>query len=305
MHPIESVCIVGPGAMGAYYFRKYQDARPGSVYLLAGGDRAKDLERKGLTVNDRSYRTPVKGPSEGGNGADLLIVAVKHHHLDQAIEDMQGHVGPDSLILSVMNGIDSEERLAEAFSWERVLYGVALGIDALRDGRRVSYTKEGTLYVGRAENTTEDQAVARLRRSLEEAGIPYEVPGDMLRVLWWKYMINVGVNQVSAVLRAPFGVFQTSEAAVGVMDRAMQEVIEVARAQGIRIGPEDVRTWHTVLAELSPDGKTSMCQDVEAGRKTEVEMFAGRLIELGRQAGVATPVNQTLMELIQALESRQ
>jgi len=301
----QRICIVGPGAMGAYYFKKLEDARPGNTYILAGGERAEELQRNGLTVNDQLYRPQIKGPSEGGAGAGLLIVAVKHHHLDQAIADMQGHVGGDSLILSVMNGIESEERLAEAFGWDRVLYGVALGIDALRDGRRVSYTKEGTLYFGRARNSGEDEAVARIRGWLETAGIPFEIPEDMLRVLWWKYMINVGVNQVSAVLRAPFRVFQTSEAALRLMDKAMQEVIAVAEAKGISIGPEDVRRWHEVLAGLSPEGRTSMCQDVEAGRKTEVEMFAGRLIELGRQTGVATPVNETLFDLIQALESRQ
>lgn len=115
-------------------------------------------------------------------------------------------------------------------------------------------------------------------------------------------MINVGINQTSAVMRAPYGVFQRSQEAQDVMDSAMREVIAVAEAVKVRISGEDIDNWYSFLSQLSPDGKTSMLQDVEAKRKTEVEMFSGKMIELGKSYSIPTPVNQTLYRIIKVIE---
>jgi 2-dehydropantoate 2-reductase len=120
--------------------------------------------------------------------------------------------------------------------------------------------------------------------------------------MWWKYMINVGVNQVSAVLRAPFGTFQKSEEAKDLMQEAMQEVIKVAAAKGIQLGAEDIQSWLQVMDTLDPEGRTSMCQDVMAGRKTEVEMFAGTLLTMGRNLSIPTPLNRYLFRFLRAIE---
>jgi 2-dehydropantoate 2-reductase len=124
----------------------------------------------------------------------------------------------------------------------------------------------------------------------------------MVRVLWWKWMINVGVNQASVALGAPYGVFQESEDARALMDSAMREAIALARAAGVDLGEQDIADWHAILATLSPEGKTSMLQDVDAGRKTEVEIFGGKAVELGQQHGIPTPVNQALLHIIRVLE---
>jgi 2-dehydropantoate 2-reductase len=124
----------------------------------------------------------------------------------------------------------------------------------------------------------------------------------MVRILWWKWMVNVGVNQASAALRVPYGVFQESEDARALMDSAMREAIALARAAQVNLGEQDIADWHGILATLAPQGKTSMLQDVEARRKTEVEIFGGKAVELGRAYGIPTPVNQTLLRIIRVLE---
>ena len=116
-------------------------------------------------------------------------------------------------------------------------------------------------------------------------------------------MINVGVNQASAVLGAPYGVFQTSSDARELMVALMQEVIALANRIDIALGTADVDAWLDILASLSPEGKTSMLQDIEAGRKTEVALFAGHVVALGAQHQVPTPVNATVLRIIRALES--
>jgi 2-dehydropantoate 2-reductase len=118
-------------------------------------------------------------------------------------------------------------------------------------------------------------------------------------------MINVGINQASAVLGAPYAVFQTSKEARGLMESAMREVIGLAQKAGVNLSEADISGFDPFLARLNPQGKTSMLQDVEAGRKTEVEMFAGRVIALGKQYDIPVPVNQMLFDKIKAIESQR
>jgi 2-dehydropantoate 2-reductase len=115
-------------------------------------------------------------------------------------------------------------------------------------------------------------------------------------------MINAGINQASAVLRAPYGVFHVSRDARDLMEALMREVIELAGVLGINLVEEDLQKWYGFLMQLSPEGKSSMLQDVEAGRKTEVDIFSGKICELGRRYGIATPVNRTVLQIIRVLE---
>jgi 2-dehydropantoate 2-reductase len=125
----------------------------------------------------------------------------------------------------------------------------------------------------------------------------------MLRALWNKFMINVGINQASAVLRANYSVFQTSAEARELMESAMKEVINIARMMNINLSEDDIRAFEPFLMGLGPNGKTSMLQDVEAGRETEVEMLAGQVIKLGKRCGIPTPINGMLYEKIKKIEA--
>ncbi|MGD8369059.1 MAG: 2-dehydropantoate 2-reductase [Desulfobacterales bacterium] len=303
MRDIQSIAIVGAGALGAMYAARFFDHDPSSVFLVAGGDRKRRLEKEGVFVNDRQYRVSVKNPSGPDAPADLILVGVKYLQLDQAIADAARFVGPHTQVLSVMNGIDSEERIADRFGWNKTLYCVALGMDPLREGNRVRVTQEGRLLFGEAQNRGQSERLKPICALFDRCGIAWEIPDDMIRSLWWKYMINVGVNQCSAVTGAPFGVFQRSKEARALMDSAMDEVIAVAEAKGIGLSEADIEKWHPILAGLSPEGKTSMLQDIDAGRRTEVDMFAGILVKMGEALGIDTPVNRALLRIIRVMEA--
>lgn len=281
--------IIGAGALGAVYGSLFFEMDPDCVCFVAGGERYDKLKKDGITVNGKRYMIEVVKPEEA-TPADLTIVAVKHHQLDQAIADMSRAVGPGTVILSVMNGIDSEERIGAAFGMKKILYGLSLGIDAVREGGAVSYKNLGRILFGDRENKDMAERVRRISALFQRAGIAHEIPSDMVRSLWFKYMINVGVNQVSAVLGASYGALRNSAKARELMDAAMREVIAVAVAKKVNLSEEDIGEWYKVLSTLSSEGKTSMLQDVEAGRKTEVEMLAGAVIDLGQRHGIPTPV---------------
>jgi 2-dehydropantoate 2-reductase len=302
MEPINTIAVLGAGALGAFFASKFFKMDTSCVSFVAKGERYDRLKEKGVVVNNKHYSISVMSPEGTSPPSDLIIVAVKHHHLQEAIPILKNRIGNDTIIISVMNGLDSEEYIGSIYGKEKVLYAVSVAIDAVREENRVTYTKEGKLLFGEAENSILTDRVKRVQAVFDRAGIVYETPADMIRILWWKFMINVGINQPSAVLRAPYGVFQTSQDAQAIMESAMKEVIAIAKAANVNVSEEDLTDWYPLLASLSPQGKTSMFQDIEARRKTEVEMFAGKVVELGATYGIPTPVNQTLLRMIKVIE---
>jgi len=301
--PIRSVLVVGAGAVGAAVAALAARARQASVSVLAGGERAERYRRDGFLLNGSRHDFPVVEPGDRGE-PDLVIVAVKTYQLGQAISDMRGHVGPGTLVLSLLNGISSEEILARELGAEKVPLGMILGIDAVREGNSTRFSGTGTIHFGDPHNAPGGWSprVKRIAELFDAAGISWNVPEDMTRSLWYKFMINVGINQASAVLRAPYGSFQRTGDARELMESAMRETVTLSRALGTGLADEDVARWQDTLARLSPDGKTSMLQDVEAHRQTEVDAFSGTVVSLADTAGMAVPVNRTLLRLIRALE---
>jgi 2-dehydropantoate 2-reductase len=302
MKDINKVVILGAGAMGAFFATRFFDTEGCSAAVVAQGKRYERLKSDGLVVNGKKYAIPVIHPDEDTSPADLVIVALKNHHLPEAVHDLKNLVGDQTTIISVMNGLDSEEYIGSVYGMDKMLYAVSVGIDALRQGNQINYTKPGKHYFGDAINTHISQRVRRVQDVFGRAGISYETPPDMMRMLWWKFMVNVGINQASAVMRASYGVFQSSPSARALMEDLMREVITLAKVAKVQLLEKDLDDWYTVLDTLSGQGRTSMLQDIEAGRKTEVEIFGGKVVELGKIHGIPTPVNQTVLRIIQVLE---
>ena len=169
---------------------------------MADPQRASRYAEEPTVVNGRAYRFPLAGDTEP---ADVALVAVKRVALDEAIELLRPHVTAQTVVISLLNGIDSEEHLAAAFPDATVLLAVSVGIDAVRTDRDVRFTSLGRIIFGEPANPgVHARSVADVGALLTRAGIAWEVPPDMVRELWWKYLINVGANQVSAVIRAPY-----------------------------------------------------------------------------------------------------
>jgi len=307
MDAIDSVLVVGAGAVGAVIASAIHRELPGKASLLADASRAERLRAEGLIVNGRRVDLPLS-PSAVAQGtvaaADLAIVAVKQQQLARAIVEMSPYVGPRTLVISLLNGIASEDDLAAAFGRDKILYAMILGIDAVREGGEIRFSASGTINFGEARNPPDrrGERVERVASFFDRARIAYTIPEDMIRTLWYKLMINVGINQASAVLRAPYGVFQRLPEARRVMDAAMLELIAISKAKGTGLAEADLQSWYRTLAGLAPEAKTSMLQDVEARRKTEVEIFSGTVVRMGEETGLPTPVNGLLFDMIRAIE---
>nr|WP_257910757.1 2-dehydropantoate 2-reductase N-terminal domain-containing protein [Janibacter limosus] len=167
---IESVAVVGAGAMGAMYAAHPVEGGLRTV-LVASGERAQRLRTEGLTVNGRPLAADVADPAgDELPPVDPAIVAVKHHDLAAALDDLAPFVGPSTTYVSVLNGLDSEETIAERFGADRVLLCIALGMAAGREGNEVTYLSPGLLVIGTSAGLADPSRIATVGAALDRAG---------------------------------------------------------------------------------------------------------------------------------------
>ncbi len=299
---IKKVAILGLGALGTMYGKFFADSiGVENTYAIANSERIARYRRDGILYNGNPCEFTYVDTKTEGLTMDLIIVATKGYHLEQAMADMRNFVGEETVIISVLNGIVSERRLAEVFGAERVLYCVAQGMSAVRTDNDLCCHDMGTLVIGDGQGN-QTPAMRRLVDFFTATGINFQVSADILHHLWGKLMLNVGCNQVTAAYDLMFGPIQKEGEYRSIMRAAMQEVIAVANAEGVTMDSRDLDYWFGVFDKLPPEGTTSMWQDVNAKRRTEVDLFAGSVISLGRQHGIATPTNEQLYGIIRAKE---
>ncbi|MHC6180317.1 ketopantoate reductase family protein [Clostridium sp. JNZ X4-2] len=302
MNSIKNIAAIGMGAIGCAYDSKLYDLNPAGLKVIAGGERAERYKKNGFIINGKRYDFTYVDPEEKTEPADLIIVSVKSYQLCQAVEDMKNQVGKDTIIISLMNGITSEEIIGKKYGMDKMLYALCIAIDGNRKGNEISFSSYGNIVFGEKTNNIYSEKVQRIKELFDRADIAYSIPKDMMHSLWYKFMINVGINQASAVVRENYGVFQFVGAAKELMESAMWEVVRLSKKIGINLSGGDIEKWNKVLASMPPRSNTSMCQDIEYGRKTEVDIFAGTVCRLGEKYGVDTPVNRTLLNIIKAVE---
>lgn len=274
--------------------------------LVAKGERFNRLQRDGVYINDVCYHVPVIDAAQADPDftADLVIVATKYHHLGTALPDLAGLIHADTIFISLLNGLTSEAIIGQMYGAENVLLSIAMNLDARREDNKIFHSRPPLLIFGKADNHGPDPAVQAVQEILDKAGISHQTPVDMQRSVWWKFMVNVGMNQSSAVTGATYGRYKTEPALRWLKETLMREVIAVAQAEGVDLRDEDATSFYETLDIIAEDGKTSMLQDIEASRKTEVDMFAPVVIELGEKHNIPTPVNQTILSVIRSLETQ-
>ncbi len=297
---MRNIAIIGMGALGLLYGDMLQTAF--NVSFIVDAQRRAAYARQPITVNGVEKAFPLLDAG-GVDPADLVIFAVKGTVLEEAIEDAAGYVGPDTILLSLINGITSEAILARRFGPDHIVYCTAQGMDAVREDRALRYTRRGTLCVGNPGGGTSPDLEA-LCAAFEAAGVPYVVEPDILRRLWSKFMLNVGVNQVVMVREGNYGTIQRPGPARDQMIAAMREVIPLSRLEGVPVTEQDLQDYLALLDTLSPEGMPSMRQDGLARRRSEVELFSGTVVRLAEKHGLDVPVNRALYETIKATEAK-
>ncbi|MFU0828323.1 MAG: 2-dehydropantoate 2-reductase [Lachnoclostridium sp.] len=302
---IKKVTLIGLGAMGSFFAPKLDKYLGKENFrVLAEGERKKRLESRGITIAGKQYHFTVITPELKNDTADLIIIAVKDTGLEKAIYDIRNQVGENTQILCVLNGIDSEERVAAVYGWDHVLYSYMRVSIVMKDGVVDSIPEWGKVHFGEAENTVLSDRVLAIKNLFDASGISYKIDPDMIRGIWYKFMCNIGENLPCAMLGIPFGAYQVSEHANAIRRAAMREVMLIAQKLGIDLNESDIEFQEQTVKRLPFHNKPSTLQDLENGRPTEIEMFAGKVVKLGRELNIDTPLNWMFYHAIRICEEK-
>ena len=233
----------------------------------------------------------------------MIIIATKFDGLNDAVKNIKNFVKDDTIILSLLNGVTSEDLIAQRYGANHVVHSYFIGHSAMRNGNNILFDGRGDIVFGVLNPDITDKNIDNvLNTYFDKVGIDYKISEDIERSMWLKFMLNVSSNQVSAISRKTFGQMCQSQKIRKLLENIMLEVLEIAKAKGVKNPQTMIEEAFKSFDKMIPEGKTSMLQDIEAGRKTEVEMFAGAVIEMGKKYNILTPYNKFLKEMIEAIE---
>ena len=296
MKKIQTSALIGLGALGILFGRRM----PG-VQVIADEARIARYTADPVVCNGEPCTFHYVTPAQG-SPVDLLLVAVKATVLPQAIRDMKNFIGPDTTIISVLNGITSEENI-EAVYPGHTLWSVAIGMDATRKGRTLTFAQPGKIQFGEKDGAMTDR-VRAVAEYLDACGIANEPCTDILYKQWNKLMVNDGLNQATAVFNVPYGGIMQPGPAYDAMCAAMQEVIRLANLEGVPLPADNAEQFlRSTMQNFDPEGMPSMRQDVLAQRPTEVEEFAGVVRRLAKKHGLPTPTNDFFYARLHEIEA--
>lgn len=298
---IKKVAVLGAGAVGAYVIWGLTGADV-SLGVVAAGERAQRLRRDGLTINGRVFRPQVWSPEEARD-ADLLFVAVKYGALEAAQSDIRAAVGANTTVMSLMNGVDSEDIIAGIVGEDHVLPALIM-VASHRSESGVEFDPESTVGIiyGEYREPFGSARVEAVGKLFSGTGIHYRATRYIREEIWSKFRLNVCSNLPQAMLGAGVGCCRDSAHMSAISEGLRTELEAIAAAKGIDLSLSGLPTEKA--AAVPPAARYSTLQDLDAGRHTEIEMFSGVLIRMGRQLGVPTPYNEFAYHLIKALEEK-
>ena len=302
MKEIKKVLICGIGAIGsvlAYKISKFDNA---NLRILVDQKRLQDYKNSPKIFNGETLNLNYITPDNTNFKADLIIIGTKFNALDEVTKNIRNFVGENTIIMSLLNGISSEEVIANKYGWRNTPLAFFLGHSETIAKNNYTYDGKGTIVFGAKENYTNPEIINIIKTYFTNAQINFQIPQDINYSYWLKFMLNVSTNQPSAILRLTFGEMTSNSKFMNMFNNIMKEVQAIAKVEGIKNTENMLDDALTALNNLMPEGKTSMLQDIEAKRQTEVEMLAGVMITLGKKHNIPTPYNSVMYEMIKSIE---
>lgn len=299
---IKKVAVLGAGAVGSYVIWGLSARRDIELGVVADGPRGERLKKDGCAINGKIYRPAVWTPQEA-HDADLLIVCLKYGALPDALDSIKGVTGPHTTIMSLMNGVDSEEIIAEKAGAEHLLHAV-IKVASHKENDGYVFNPEATLGIifGEVSAPYDSERVQAVLDLFSGTGLHYRATDCILEEIWSKFRLNVCNNLPQAILGAGVGCYRDSVHMKAISDGLRAELMAIAEAKGIDINKADVSSGRG--SAVPPTARYSTLQDLDAGRHTEIDMFSGALIRMGKELGIPTPYNEFTYHMIKALEEK-
>jgi 2-dehydropantoate 2-reductase len=301
------VAVVGAGAVGGYFGAML--ARAGAPVTLIGRSRHVDVwKRNGLFLESANFQgvIPVQASTEldAARDADLVLFTVKAIDTKDTARELARHLRAGALVISLQNGVDNVPLMRAAGSLDPVA-AVVYVASAMPAPGSVKHGGRGDLLIGDLPGRVgarRDVELTRVSAWFETAGIPCRVSTDIEADLWAKLITNAALNAISAVVHATYGEAAASPDSREVIRLLVNECVAVARAGGVALPAVDYVQLVWEFAERIGAVYASTSQDLERGKRTEIDALNGYVVRRGAELGIPTPVNQTLLALVKLRE---
>ncbi len=303
---IKTVAVLGAGAVGSYVIWGLSQNKALDIELgvIAQDDRAKRLKSQGCMINNENYRPKVWKPKEAREkGIDLLIVSLKYGALPGAIENIKEAVNDNTIVMSLMNGVDSEEIIADAVGKEHIMYSL-IKVASHKEENGYFFNPETTVGIifGELNAPFDSERINAIRELFEKSELNFRVTENIREEVWSKFRLNVCNNLPQAILGAGVGCYRDSVHMQVISDGLRHELEEIALAKGIDMSKIDANSNRG--SAVPPSAHYSTLQDIDAKRHTEIDMFSGALIRMGKELGIPTPYNEYTYHMIKAIEEK-
>ncbi len=297
---IKNVALLGAGAVGSYFIWGLTEKTDIELSLVATGERAERLRSEGLVINGTNYHPSVKTPSEVCD-TDLLIVAVKYGALSDILDDVKTIVTEDTIVLCPMNGVDSEKILSTVIPEKNIVYSI-IKIASNRRGNDIRFDGSITkgVYFGEKNSPEISPRMQDILELFNDCPIAVTAVPDVMRQIWFKFTLNMSRNLPQAILSVGVGAYDDSEHVGFIEEKIVQEVIDIAKAEGVDITDRSGLFY----SGCQKDARYSTLQDLDNKRHTEIDMFAGTMIRLGAKHNIPVPYCEFCFHAIKALEEK-
>jgi 2-dehydropantoate 2-reductase len=290
------IAIMGSGGTGGYFGG--QLARAGEeVTFIARGAHLEAMRTRGLTIRSSragDFTIPVQATDDpsGMEPVDLVLFCVKTYDTESAAKLIRPIVGPDTVVFSIQNGVDNAERIGRILEPETVMCGVAQIFSTVEQPGVIAHRSGGLakITLGEPDGGTSSR-MKRLLKTFQQAGIDTVHSPDIRIALWEKFLGICGNSGVSSLTRLPIGPILACPETRSLYRGTLEEVQSVARASGVALAADCVERWINFSATLAPGLRSSMANDLAAGRRLELESLNGTVVRMGCEHGIPTPYN--------------
>ena len=303
--------VVGTGGVGGYFGAQLANAGE-SVVFVARGEHLKALRSRGLrleTPDKELLIQPIEATDDPATiqNADVVVIAVKAWQVSEAAQAIRSIVGPETLVLPLQNGVEASSQLSDVLGSRNVLAGLCGTLSwIVGPGHIKSVGGHNFIKFGELDNRRSER-VERLRQAFAGAGIKVEVPADIHKALWEKFILVTAFGGVGAISRAPIGVTRKVPETRRLLEQCIEEVVALAQRRGISMSQAAVADSLAFLDTLAPSGTTSLQRDIADGKPSELEFWNGAVVRLSTQIGLSAPLNQFIYAslLPQELQARK
>lgn len=294
---------MGAGAIGSLIGARLADEH--DVTLIGREAHVRAIRERGLEVTGRTQRTvdvDARTDADELDPADVVFLTVKAYQTAQALDDVEPAIGPNTFLATLQNGLGNVEQLARRVGESHAIGGTTSHGCIFQGPGRVEHTGVGDTVIGPVA-PPDRPAHHQLAETLSQAGIETEVVADIRPKLWSKAAVNAAINPATAIAGLPNGALLEVEELEHLLEAAAREVEAVARSEGIEVEEGAWVDRARTVAKQTARNRSSMLQDVERGRRTEIDAICGRIVEVAKRNGVPAPRNETLHGLVKGIEA--